>query len=339
MGGDAFDPTDAEPLALREPRVSPVWDPPSLDHGEAIRIATAVPVPDGAKAVLRREAAAVDGDTSWGQAIGPGTNTDDAGGSWGALRGRRAVLGETPFPSAKEARETVSVYERLSIGRLATGTESPEGRESDLDCPMLAALVRSWGHAATSEGRVPDECDRVRRPLIELAERHAIVLTTGGTSVGTMDHVIAASSELGDVLVHRVAVRPGNPIAVARRPDNDAVGIAIPGTPIGAHTSAAMAARPFLRALGAAAGGGGLPRTRRRRRSLWIPVRRCGDGRRGRGDGAGPSRFGASRLRCDVRSKHALREHPASRIDGFVVTEIGLDAGEAVAVVPDHGLE
>jgi len=95
-------------------------------------------------------------------------------------------------------------------------------------------------------GSVPDEGDRVERRIAELASEADVVVTTGGTSVGKKDYVIDALESLGDVVFHRVRIRPGKPIAVARLPDHDALAVAIPGKPIGAYVSAALVARPLF---------------------------------------------------------------------------------------------
>lgn len=75
--------------------------------------------------------------------------------------------------------EDVSVYEPFNVGILATGTEIHEGRTSDLDSPMLAGLVRSWGHETTHVGTAPNERRRVKSCISALAEEYDVVLTTG----------------------------------------------------------------------------------------------------------------------------------------------------------------
>jgi len=85
------------------------------------------------------------------------------------------------------------------------------------------------GALPSYRGSVPDEGDRVERRIAELASEADVVVTTGGTSVGKKDYVIDALESLGDVVFHRVRIRPGKPIAVARLPDHDALAVAIPG--------------------------------------------------------------------------------------------------------------
>ncbi|MFA9425027.1 molybdopterin molybdotransferase MoeA [Natronorubrum sp. A-ect3] len=250
MDGFAFDATDEYPLEVVETPVFPEDEPAALEAGTAVRIATGSPLPPSANAVLKREKATVENGQLTGPDLEPGTYVYE--------RGSNVAEGEALFDAgdrlgAKDALllgdleiETVPVTKRLSVGLLATGTEIHEGRHRDLDSPMLAGLVRSWGHEATYEGSVPDIDDRVEERIAELADEYDVVITTGGTSVGDKDYVIRSLDALGNVLFHRVRLRPGKPIAVAELPDHDAVAFAIPGKPIGAHLVTSLVARPFF---------------------------------------------------------------------------------------------
>lgn len=250
MDGYAFDATDEYPLSLADVEVYPEDDPPSIDEGEAVEIATGAALPPEANAVLKREEATVEEGHLSGPRLEPGTYAYE--------RASNVAEGDVLFEayerlSPKDAillgdlgRERVTVAERFSVGVLATGTEIHEGRHEDLDSAMLAGLVRSWGHEPTYEGTVPDEYDRVRNRISELADRYDVVLTTGGTSVGHKDYVVRALADLGEVHFHRVRIRPGKPIAAATLSDHGATVFAIPGKPIGAHAVTTLVARPFF---------------------------------------------------------------------------------------------
>jgi molybdopterin molybdotransferase len=338
MDGFAFDATDDYPLELVDASVYPEDDPPELATGQAVRIATGAPLPPGANAVLKREEASVEDGHLSGTPLSPGTYVYERGSNVAAGE-RLFSAGESLAP--KDALllgdlgvEAVTVYRRFSIGLLATGTEIHEGRHRDLDSPMLAGLVRSWGHEATVEGTVPDEYDRVRGRIADLADAHDVVVTTGGTSVGDKDYVIRALADLGEVLFHRVRVRPGKPIAVARLPDHDAVAVAVPGKPLGAHTITALVARPFF------AGEGHLSTVTRSLAcdvdvgpegfEYAVPVTLDGEEAMPLGHVDSPlpvyeRTFDPSVLSSSTR---------ASRADGFFLTESGVAAGEDVGVVP-----
>ncbi|MEF8827225.1 MAG: molybdopterin-binding protein [Halapricum sp.] len=248
MDGYAFDATDEYPLRIADAGGYPEGEPPGIEAGEAVDIATGAPLPPSANAVLKREEAEVDGGRLSGPPLEPGPHTYE--------QGSNVHAGEQLFDAGERlspqdaillgdiGRETNEVVEPLSVGVLATGSEIHEGRSKDLDSPMLMGLVRSWGHEATYEGTVPDEYERVEATIASLADTSDVVITTGGTSVGHKAYLVRALSDLGEVEFHRVAVRPGKPIALARLPD--AVVFAIPGKPIGAHAISSLVMRPFF---------------------------------------------------------------------------------------------
>ena len=250
MDGYAFDATDEYPLGVVDTEVFPEDDPPSIGPGEAVEIATGAPLPPEANAVLKREESTVENGELSGTPLEPGTYTYE--------RGSNVAEGEVLFEagervSPKDAlllgdigRDTVEVVEPFSVAVLATGTEIHEGRQQDLDSPMLSGLASTWGHDPTYEGSVPDEYDRVRTRIAELAAEYDVVLTTGGTSVGHKDYVVRALADLGEVRFHRVRLRPGKPIALATLPEQEATVFAIPGKPVGAHAITTLVARPFF---------------------------------------------------------------------------------------------
>lgn len=343
MDGFAFDATDGYPLEVVDESVYPEDEPPALEAGTAVRIATGAPLPPAANAVLKREEATVEDGRLTGPALEPGTYVYE--------RGSNVSEGDRLFDAgerlgAKDALllgdleiDEVAVRERMSVGLLATGTEIHEGRHRDLDSPMLAGLVGAWGHDATYEGSVPDENDRVESRIAALARDHDVVVTTGGTSVGDKDYVIRTLASLGEVLFHRVRLRPGKPIAVARLPDHDAVAIAVPGKPVGAYLVTALVTRAFF------TGDQSLPTVSARLArdigiatpgfTYAIPVT-LEDGVAmplGHADSALPiyeETFDPSVLSSSTR---------ASRADGFVLTKEGLTADETVKVVPATALE
>lgn len=338
MDGYAFDATDDYPFVLREREVFPEDEPGELGPGEAVRIFTGSPLPPGANAVLKQEEATVEDGRLRGTSIAPGTYTYE--------RGSNVSAGETLFSAGERlspkdtlllgdlGRDEVAVTERFDAALLATGTELHEGRQRDLDSPMLAGLLRAWGHEPSYEGTVPDDPDRVRDRIAALADEFDVVVTTGGTSVGKKDHVVRALADLGDVLFHRARVRPGKPIAVATLPDHDAVAFAIPGKPVGAHAITTLVARPFF--------VGDVPLST-------VPATFSTD------LGIGPEGFeyavpvnlvdGEARPLGHVDSPLPVYDETfdpsvlssstrATRADGFVVTDSGLSAGETVSVVP-----
>jgi molybdopterin molybdotransferase len=205
--------------------------------------------------------------------------------------------------------------------------------------------VESWGHDSTYEGTVPDEYDRVRDRIETLAQRYDVVLTTGGTSVGEKDYVIRSLEDLGEVDFHRVAIRPGKPIAAAELPAQDATAFAIPGKPVGAHTIASLVMRPYF--VGERTGVPSVPAEFARDVGIGpagfeyaIPVTLEP------GEGEVPTAMplghadSALSVYSDTFDPSVLSSSTrATRADGFVITESGLAAGETVRVHPYSTVE
>jgi molybdopterin molybdotransferase len=348
MDGFAFDATEDYPLEVVDVEVFPEDDPPAIDDGQAVKIATGAPLPERANAVLKVEEGVVEDGYLRGTNLAPGTYVYERGSNVAAGE-RLFEVGERLAPrDAIFLRdlgiESVAVHERFRAGVLATGTEIHEGRQSDLDSPMLAGLVRSWGHESTYEGSVPDEYDRVVDRIADLAAAYDVVITTGGTSVGKKDYVIRALADLGRVDFHRVTVRPGKPIAAAELPDYGATAFAIPGKPVGAHTISTLVMGPFF--TGRRPGDGELasiPAEFARDVEIGAPgfeyaVPVTLDADHGGGvPNAMPVGHVDSPLGVyeDTFDPSVLSSSSrATRADGFVITESALSAGERVCVHP-----
>ncbi|APW96911.1 molybdopterin molybdenumtransferase MoeA [Halobiforma lacisalsi AJ5] len=347
MDGYAYAAADAEagPLEVVDPAVYPESEPPALEPGQAVEIATGAPLPERADTVVKREDAVLEDGRLDGPDLAPGTYVYERGSNLAA--GERLYAAGDRLDAADAillrdlGRESVAVADPLSIGVQATGTEIHEGKHTDLDSPMLCNLLRAWGHDPDYEGSVPDEGDRVRERIDDLAGDHDVVVTTGGTSVGEKDHVIDALASLGEVDFHRVRLRPGKPIAIASLPDHDAVAVAVPGKPIGAYVSTALVARPLFtgerrpatleRTFGADVGLGPAGFT------YAIPVTLDPDGKEANPLGHADSPLSVYEETFDPSVLSSSTR--AASADGFVLTTDPLEAGERVDVVPTTALE
>ncbi|WP_049997013.1 molybdopterin molybdotransferase MoeA [Halococcus sediminicola] len=338
MDGFAVATDDESPAVVRE--VFPEDAPPELDAGEAARIATGAPLPARTDAVLKREDATVENDHVSGPELAPGTNVSPRGGT--------ARAGEVLFEAGTRLAprhaallcdvgiDQVNVHERFSVAIVATGTEIHEGRQPDRDSAFLAGLVREWGHEPTVLESVPDDSETVRHAIESAAEDYDVVLTTGGTSVGSADHV---ATVLGahDPLFESVRLRPGRPVMAAVV--DGALAIGFPGKPLAAHTAAVLVARPFF------TGEQRLPSIAA---ALSHRVELPDDGLEYAvpvvldDDVAVPLGHAESALRIyDERFAPGLvsANTRVTTADGIVLAEHSLDAGESVKVVPYRVLE
>jgi len=115
----------------------------------------------------------------------------------------------------------VVVRRQPRVAIIPTGSELvPADREQpprpgeiiEYNSIVLAAQIAEWGGQPTRWPIVPDEFDAIYATVVEAAQTHDLVLVNAGSSAGTEDYTAAVVADLGELLVHGVAVRPGHPV-------------------------------------------------------------------------------------------------------------------------------
>ena len=118
---------------------------------------------------------------------------------------------------------TVKVRRKPRVAVIPTGTElvtveqvnrdgARPGDIIEYNSLVLAAQVRTWGGEPTRFPIVPDDYERIKTTVLEAATTHDLVLVNAGSSAGSEDFTARIVKELGTLLVHGVAVRPGHPV-------------------------------------------------------------------------------------------------------------------------------
>lgn len=227
-----------------------------LGPGEAARIFTGAPLPEGADAVVMQEVVRVDGGAALiEQAVRAGENVRRAGedlaaGALALPAGRRLGARQLALLAAVGA-ERIRVHRRPRVTVVATGDEIVRGRVPDSNGLAVAAVLRAVG-AEVTLGAVGDRLDRVVATLREALAVADAVVTIGGVSVGDRDHVPAAVAQLGaETRVHGVPMKPGKPFLFALAGAKPILGL--PGSPSACLVALEVFARPaILRLAGAA---------------------------------------------------------------------------------------
>jgi molybdopterin molybdotransferase len=233
-----------------------------LAPGEAARIFTGAPVPEGADTVLIQEEAARDGNELRLAGEGPlvaGYHVRARGSDF-ALGDRLVAAGEQLTPArialaAMGGHGTVAVPRRPKIAILSTGDELVEpGAPTDgvalpaSNGPMLAAMLAALPAEVRDGGIWPDELDVLTGAFANAAREADIVVTTGGASVGDHDLVRPALNAAGaDMDFWRVKMRPGKPLMAGRL--GDAIVLGLPGNPVSAFVTAFLFLLPLVRYL------------------------------------------------------------------------------------------
>ncbi len=225
-------------------------------RGEAIRIFTGAPMPEGADTVLMQEDCRASGVTvSLPPGIKRGANRrargeDIAAGSIALAAGMRLRPQEIGLAAAL-GRTDLPVYRRLSVALLSTGdevrepgTELSPGTIYDVNRYVLHALLEGLGCRVSDLGILPDRADAVREAIAAAAAAHDLVVTSGGVSAGEEDHVKAAVEALGRLDFWRLAIRPGRPAAMGQVGGVPFLGL--PGNPVAVMVTFVLLARPLI---------------------------------------------------------------------------------------------
>ena len=145
----------------------------------------------------------------------------------------------------------VSVRRKPRVAILPTGTELvPPGSEPrpgeilEYNAIMLAAKVEEWGGEATHLTPVPDDFEAIKTSVAAALETHDLVVVNAGSSAGSEDYTADVFRELGRVLVHGIAIRPGHPVILGMAHDKPVMGI--PGYPVSALLTFDLLAGPLV---------------------------------------------------------------------------------------------
>jgi molybdopterin molybdotransferase len=230
----------------------------ALGQGEALRIFTGAPVPDGADAVVMQEVTHREGDlvavtrpVATGRHIRPVGNDVPAGAK--VLAHGVALTSASLGMLAAMGCDAVSVHRRPRIGILSTGDELIEpgsplapGCIYDSNRVSLHAQAEEAGAEVVSSLHVPDDAAALRSALSSLSGCDVIV-SSGGVSVGDYDLVKDILAEGGDIDFWRVAIKPGKPLAFGHFAGIPFFGL--PGNPVSAYVTFEVFVRPALRRL------------------------------------------------------------------------------------------
>ncbi|MFD8598053.1 molybdopterin molybdotransferase MoeA [Kitasatospora sp. NPDC059646] len=232
-----------------------------LADGAAVEIATGAQLPPGATGVLRREHGRVtgrpDGAAQLHGEAGPGQDVRPRGQECG--RGEELLPAGLPVTpavlglAAAAGHDLLAVHRRPTVELLLLGDElltsglPGPGLVRDALGPLLPPWLAAAGAEPIGSRHVRDDFgllrDAIRRSPADL------VLTTGGTAAGPVDHLHAALEATGGhPAVDGVAVRPGHPMLLAALPGGRHL-VGLPGNPLAAVAGVVTLALPLLHAL------------------------------------------------------------------------------------------
>ncbi len=274
-GEESFGASAYNPIRFRIAGESMPGDPfeGRVGKGEAVRIMTGAPVPEGADAVVMAEVCAEVGDAvEVSEAVAPQKNVGEIGedireGETVLRAGRRLRAQDAGLLSSIGIAEPLCV-EQPRVRLVVTGNEllpagsRPEGPKIvDSNSVVLRGLVERDGAILLPFEILPDE----REPIAQAMQdpEADVVLVSGGSSVGKEDYAPQLLAELGELDFHGVSMRPSSPSGVGRI--GQRLVFLLPGNPVSCMCAYEFFAGPTLRAMG---GRGRAWPHRRMRRSL-----------------------------------------------------------------------
>ena len=254
--------------------------PQPMGEGEAVRILTGAPLPEGAARVLAQEQVEVQGE--WlllTEAVGPepwiraadeeaapGQVLVEAGQRLGpADLGRLAGWGVAMLPVAARPRMGLLISGDELV---RAGAQRGPGEIWESNGTLLEALFARLGYPLTQRLQVADRPERLAAAFDQLAAGCDLVVSTGGVSAGDSDWIRPLLAERGTVAFWKLFLRPGRPFAFGTLAGLPFFGL--PGNPVAAAITALQLVLPALQALE----GGDAVGLRRLRVRLAAPLRR-----------------------------------------------------------------
>lgn len=216
----------------------------TIEDGNCAQIATGAPLPKGANAILILEHTEHDGDivTAFA-AVTPNENVIGIGSD--------VEKGMMVFPAGTRLNprrigilsalgiQKISVWKKPRVAIISTGNEILEpseplepGKIYDINvCSLKHALWRD-GCEVVEIGRIPDDPELIAKAINRSTEQAAMVLISGGSSLGEEDYVTSTIKERGTLHVHGIATKPGKPTTIGIV--NETLVIGLPGHPMSA---------------------------------------------------------------------------------------------------------
>jgi molybdopterin molybdotransferase len=230
--------------------------PRVLRRGEALRIFTGAPMPEGPDTVFMQEDCfAEGGGVRLPAGLKKGANRRRAGEDVRAgdivLRAGLRLRPQEVGLAASLGLVELPVYAPLKVAVLSTGDEVrepgaalPPGGIYDANRYALMSLVEALGCEATDLGIVEDRLPPLRDALEKAAAGHDLIVTSGGMSTGEEDHMKAAVEALGRLYFWRLAIKPGRPVALGQVGRVPLIGL--PGNPVAVMVTFLLLARPLI---------------------------------------------------------------------------------------------
>ena len=146
----------------------------------------------------------------------------------------------------------IEVYKKPTIAIIPTGDEvidifKEEFKEkSVIDCNsyIFSAQIKEWGGIPYIQERLKDNYNEMKKSLNELSKNYDVIIVNAGSSAGSKDYTKSVIEEIGEVVIHGVAIKPGKPTILGKINGKPVIGI--PGYPVSAYLAMDIFVKPLL---------------------------------------------------------------------------------------------
>ncbi|MCQ8212918.1 molybdopterin biosynthesis protein [Cetobacterium somerae] len=146
----------------------------------------------------------------------------------------------------------IEVYKKPTVAIIPTGDEvidifKEEFKEkSVIDCNsyIFSAQIKEWGGVPYIQERLKDDYNEMKQKISEFSKNYDIVIINAGSSAGSKDYAKSVIEEIGEVIIHGVAIKPGKPTILGKVNNKPVIGI--PGYPVSAFLAMDIFVKPLL---------------------------------------------------------------------------------------------
>ena len=230
-----------------------------LKIGNAARIFTGAPIPNGANTVVMQEECTLSEDKSQimvKRAINLNENIRPTGNDIlkdnVILSSGRQIKPQDISLAASVGVGELVVFKKIKVGVFFTGDELVEpgnpltpGKIYNSNRYALVALLKQVGCDVINLGNIEDNLDATCEALEALESQCDLIMTTGGVSVGEEDHVKPAVEKLGELNLWKIRMKPGKPLAYGKVKQTPFIGL--PGNPVSSFVTFCIFSLPFIK--------------------------------------------------------------------------------------------
>ena len=230
-----------------------------LKIGNAARIFTGAPIPNGANTVVMQEECTLSEDKSQitvKRAINLNENIRPTGNDIlkdnVILSSGRQIKPQDISLAASVGVGELVVFKKIKVGVFFTGDELVEpgnpltpGKIYNSNRYALVALLKQVGCDVINLGNIEDKLDATCEALKALESQCDLIMTTGGVSVGEEDHVKPAVEKLGELNLWKIRMKPGKPLAYGKVKQTPFIGL--PGNPVSSFVTFCIFSLPFIK--------------------------------------------------------------------------------------------